>query len=232
MNNTVPEWKSTLMNTKEPLSIRNLMKMIQKLSKQSVEIQNNISPILDTFTKVNSVTNTEYFLQAFNENIKIAKTLIYRIKEMSTLVKKLQNRRNNVFCSLQDFNDSISIIEKRIQKNSKLSFADSATRKVNPQWYFDQLQLDIQTLGTLLNTLNIDFNIFNNADILTSQNALKQCTNTPHISTDTSYTDDIKNTYKYCKDGVCNALSSYMTPTHAQKLKRGKKKTRKKRSKK
>jgi len=225
MNNTAPEWKSTLMNTEEPLSIRNLMKMIQKLSKQ----YDNISPIIDTFTNINS---TEYFLQSFNENIKIAKTLIYRIKEMSTLVKKLQHRRNNVFCSLHDFNESISIIEKRIQKNSKLSFTDSAMRKSSPQWYFDQLQLDIQTLGTLLNTLNIDFNIFNNADILTSQNALKQCTDTPHIPTDTSYTDDIKNTYKYCKDGVCNALSSYITPNHTQKLKRGKKKTRKKRSKK
>ena len=50
MNNTAPEWKSTLMNTEEPLSIRNLMKMIQKLSKQ----YDNFSPIIDTLTNINS----------------------------------------------------------------------------------------------------------------------------------------------------------------------------------
>lgn len=229
MNRTDPDWKTALASTAiTKIPKKELAEIIEIISKQFTQIQKQVNPVV---SGVMSVQNSKYFLQAYNENIKIAKTLLYRIKEMSKMIKTLQHRRNNVFCSLKDFDESISIIEKRIQKNSNLSFTDSAVRKLSPQWYFDQLQLDIQTLGTLLNTLNIDFNIFNNADILTSQNALKPCTNTPHIPTDTSYSEDIKTTFKYCKDGVCNALSSYMHPKSTRKLKRGKK-TRKKRSKK
>lgn len=229
MNKTNPNWKTTLANTIENIPNQELTKLIKNILKQSTEIPNQINPYITKFANIHT---SNYFLESYNENIKIAKTLIYRIKEMAKLIKKLQNQKNNIFCSLHDFDESISILEKRVHKNSKLSFKDSAVRKLNIQWYFDQLQLDIQTLGTLLNMLNIDFNIFNNVDFLTSQNALKPCTTTPNIQTDTSYSDDIKNTYNYCKDGVCNTLSSYIMPKRTQKLKRGKKKTRKNRSKK
>lgn len=220
MNKNNSDWKTALVDAIDQIPKKNVTELMEQLTK----IKSTIYPVATSYFQFQT---SKYFLDAFNENIKIAKTLLYRIKEMSKLIKTLQQRNNNIFCSLVDFDTSVSILEKRIYKNSKISFADSASRKYDPKWYFDQLQMDIQTLGTLLNTLNIDFNIFNNKEFLTTQNVLNPCTHTPNIQTDSSYTDDISNTYKYCKDGVCSALSSYMHPKSTRKLKRGKKLSRK-----
>lgn len=194
--------------------------------------QDNQVAIDATTTYATSINNSKYFLSAYIENVKIAKKLLFRIRELTYKIKKLHihdKQSDSLLCTQSDFMETIAIIENRIKVNSDMSNVSKLLRKASPEWYFEQISLDIQLLGTLLNMLNIDFNIFNHAYTFGKSKKLEECKRSPKIETDTSYAEDIESSYKYCVDGVCSILKPYFS-NQTQKKKRGKakKRTRKK----
>jgi hypothetical protein len=231
MNNSqTTNLKSFLLDKLEGLpSKEHITNMIQKF-------YNDNNVVIDTATTiatgVSTINDRKYYMSAYIENIKIAKKLLYRIRELTHKIQQLHSHNKNakyMLCTQNDFIETVAILENRINANSDMKVVNKLIRKMYPHWYYEQITFDIQLIGTLLNMLNLDFNIFNHAYTLTDSNNLDECKISPHIETDTSYVDDIKSSYKYCVDGVCNIIKPYVSQKTKKKEKRGrtKKNTRK-----
>jgi len=200
---------------------------------ESLPSKENISETIQKFYKDNQATvstiqSANFYMNAYIENVKIAKTLLFRINELALKIKSIHNKTQHVkslLCTQNDFIENIAIIENRIKVNSDMSNINKLLRKASPQWYYEQITTDIHILGTILNMLNIDFNIFNHAQIFNKSDNLNNCKISPKIETDNSYSEDIQKSYKYCVDGVCNVIKPYF-PQQTQKFKKGRVKKR------
>lgn len=216
--------KSFLLDKLEGLpSKEQIIPLIQKF------YQDNQVPIDTTITAATTISNiptTNYYLNAYIENVKIAQKLLYRIRELTYKIKSLHDNQtaNSLLCTQHDFLDTITILENRIKQNSDMSQVNKLLRKMSPKWYCKQIALDIQLLGALLNMLNMDFNIFNHAYTFDNAKNLDECKQSPKIEADTSYSEDVK----YCVNGVCSILKPYFSH-QSQKVKKGspKRQTRK-----
>lgn len=213
--------KSFLLDKLEGLpSKEQVIPLIQKFYRDN-QVAIDTTATLSSYG-VNSISNN-YYLNAYIENVKIAKKLLYRIHEFTHKIKTLYDDKNtnSLLCTQKDFMETIKIIENRIKVNSDMSKISKLLRKTSPEWYFQEISTDIQLLGTLLNMLNMDFNIFNHAYTFGNAKNLDECKQSPKIETDTSYAEDIKSSYKYCVDGVCSVFKPYFSRRQTQKLKKG-----------
>jgi hypothetical protein len=185
-------------------------------------IQNNAHMINSTQTSIsgiNHILTSKYFMEAYIENIKIAKTIIFRIKELSQKVDKLKSKyhikSNNTsqLCTYNDFYSNLIIIEKRIEEYSKMDISYKLSRKISPEWYYDQIQNDIQTLGTLLNMIQLDFMFYNYTERTNTFRDYDLCSNSPNIPLDSTYNES----FHKCVDGVCTVLKPYFMNTKSKK---------------
>lgn len=176
---------------------------------------------------INSILTSKFYMEAYIENIRIAKTILFRIKELTKKIEKLKSRylsktkHNNQICSYNDMYNSIIVIEKRIYEYSKMNTSNTLSRKFSPKWYYDQLQTDIQTLTTLLSMLQLDFMFYNYSDRTNTFHHVDGCSTTPTISLDSTYHESF---YK-CVDGVCSVLKPYFLETKSRKKTHKKKKS-------
>lgn len=193
-------------------------------------IQENANVINFTQTSVNGINyiiSSKYFMEAYIENIKIAKTSIFRIKELSQKLDKLKakyqtkSNHNSQLCSYNDFHNSILIIEKRINEYSKMNMTYKISRNFSPKWYYDQIQNDIQTLGTLLNMIQVDFIFYNYTERTDTFHHYNICSSSPNIPLDSTYNES----FHKCVNGVCSVLKPHFinTKSKRQTLKKKKK---------